>query len=82
MSKKTIFLILFTFFVAEYTALGREILSETSKDTITEPSSAEKTKVELYFRGGFVSDKHTIERNSSSHFQIDNARLNIQGDYN
>lgn len=82
MSKKTIFLILFTFFVAEYTALGKEILLEPLKDTITEPSSAEKTKVELYFRGGFVSDKHTIERNSSSHFQIDNARLNVQGDYN
>ena len=28
MSKKTIFLILFTFFVAEYSALGREILLE------------------------------------------------------
>ena len=70
MSKKAVFFILFTFFVTEYSVLAKEKLSEPSKDTITEPSSAEKMKVELYFRGGFISDRHTIERNSSSHFQI------------
>ena len=52
------------------------------QDTLTEPISAEKLKVEFYFRGGFLSDTHSREENSSSHFQIDNARLNIQGDYN
>lgn len=52
------------------------------QDTLTEPISAEKLKVEFYFRGGFLSDTHSREETSSSHFQIDNARLNIQGDYN
>ena len=52
------------------------------KDTLTEPLSAEKLKVEFYFRGGFLSDIHSREALSSSHFQIDNARINIQGDYN
>ena len=52
------------------------------KDTLTEPLSAEKLKVEFYFRGGFLSDIHSQEALSSSHFQIDNARINIQGDYN
>ena len=52
------------------------------KGTLTEPLSAEKLKVEFYFRGGFLSDTHSREALSSSHFQIDNARINIQGDYN
>ena len=52
------------------------------KDTLTEPISAEKLKIEFYFRGGFLSDHHSQEALSSSRFQIDNARINIQGDYN
>ena len=51
------------------------------KDTLAEPIASEKLKVEFYFRGGFLSD-YNREELSSSRFQIDNARLNIQGDYN
>ncbi|MEB3004389.1 porin [Capnocytophaga sp. G2] len=77
-NKKTV--VIMAFCLLGQSLLGQEQMLE-KKDSL-EPTSSKRMKLELYFRGGFISDKHTQERLSSSHFQIDNARLNFQGDYN
>ena len=61
---------------------GQVLFAQEEKDSLSESFSAKKLNVELYFRGGAISDHHSQEALSGSHFKIDNARINLQGDYN
>ena len=46
------------------------------------PTFAKKLNIDLFFRGGGISDSYTDDSKNSTHFVIDNARLNLQGDFN
>lgn len=43
---------------------------------------AKKLNIDLFFRGGGVSDNYNDASKNSTHFVIDNARINLQGDFN
>ena len=46
------------------------------------PAFAKKLNIDLFFRGGGVSDNYNDVSKNSTHFVIDNARINLQGDFN
>jgi len=46
------------------------------------PAFAKKLNIDLFFRGGGVSDNYNDASKNSTHFVIDNARINLQGDFN
>jgi len=46
------------------------------------PAFAKKLNIDLFFRGGGVRDNYNDASKNSTHFVIDNARINLQGDFN
>ena len=79
MMKKIVFAALALAFTLDSTA--QEVDSLPKKQEII-PTFAKKLNIDLFFRGGGISDSYTDDSKNSTHFVIDNARLNLQGDFN
>jgi len=79
MMKRIVFAALALAFTLDSTA--QEVDSLPKKQEII-PTFAKKLNIDLFFRGGGISDSYTDDSKNSTHFVIDNARLNLQGDFN
>ena len=79
MMKKIVFAALALAFTLDSAA--QEVDSLPKKQEII-PTFAKKLNIDLFFRGGGISDSYTDDSKNSTHFVIDNARLNLQGDFN
>jgi hypothetical protein len=79
MMKRIVFAALALTFTLDSTA--QEVDSLPKKQEII-PTFAKKLNIDLFFRGGGISDSYTDDSKNSTHFVIDNARLNLQGDFN
>ena len=77
--KRIVFAALALAFTLDSTA--QEVDSLPKKQEII-PTFAKKLNIDLFFRGGGISDSYTDDSKNSTHFVIDNARLNLQGDFN
>ena len=77
--KRIVFAALALTFTLDSTA--QEVDSLPKKQEII-PTFAKKLNIDLFFRGGGISDSYTDDSKNSTHFVIDNARLNLQGDFN
>ena len=79
MMKRIVFAALALTFTLDSAA--QEVDSLPKKQEII-PTFAKKLNIDLFFRGGGISDSYTDDSKNSTHFVIDNARLNLQGDFN
>ena len=79
MMKRIVFAALALTFTLDSAA--QEVDSLPKKQEII-PNFAKKLNIDLFFRGGGISDSYTDDSKNSTHFVIDNARLNLQGDFN
>ena len=79
MMKRIVFAALALAFTLDSAA--QEVDSLPKKQEII-PTFAKKLNIDLFFRGGGISDSYTDDSKNSTHFVIDNARLNLQGDFN
>lgn len=79
MMKRIVFAALALTFTLDSAA--QEVDSLPKKQEIV-PTFAKKLNIDLFFRGGGISDSYTDDSKNSTHFVIDNARLNLQGDFN
>lgn len=79
MMKRIVFAALALTFTLDSAA--QEVDSLPKKQEII-PTFAKKLNINLFFRGGGISDSYTDDSKNSTHFVIDNARLNLQGDFN
>ena len=79
MMKKIVFAALALAFTLDSAA--QEVDSLPKKQEVI-PTFAKKLNIDLFFRGGGISDSYTDNSKNSTHFVIDNARLNLQGDFN
>ena len=79
MMKRIVFAASALAFTLDSTA--QEVDSLPKKQEII-PTFAKKLNIDLFFRGGGISDSYTDDSKNSTHFVIDNARLNLQGDFN
>ena len=79
MMKKIVFAALALAFTLDSAA--QEVDSLPKKQEVI-PTFAKKLNIDLFFRGGGISDSYTDDSKNSTHLVIDNARLNLQGDFN
>lgn len=79
MMKRIVFAALALAFTLDSAA--QEVDSLPKKQEVI-PTFAKKLNIDLFFRGGGISDSYTDDSKNSTHFVIDNARLNLQGDFN